>query len=212
MQSWAQNLFLDPDMDFEGWWMILFYGTSEKDINLSSGWKGSVADWCPGFKVSGLCLVLQCALCKGWTPVVSVLPPLPRDLCKEGLSLSPLAFASHRLCCFRTAEVHTGWGLLWKWPCAHSEIRCILATLKVIFQDVSFFSNSLLINVFLFQRDIVTILFEIVRGGEKINQGLLKIMLHPGKAFFLVTESFIRHSDCSYQRTHLRQELEPLFP
>lgn len=147
--------------------MILFYGTPEKDINLSPGWKGSVVDWCPGFKVSGLCLALCFALCKGWTPVVSVLPPLPRDLCKEELSLSPLAFASHWLCCFWTAELHTGWGLLWKWPHAHSEIRCILETLKVIFQDVSFFSNSLLIYVFLFQNDIVRILFKIVRGGEK---------------------------------------------
>lgn len=142
MQSRAQNPFLDLDINFEGWWMILFYGTPEKDINISTGWKGSVVDWCPGFKVSGLCLVLHFALCKGWTPVVSVLPPLPGDLCKEGLSLSPLAFMSHWLCCFWTAELHTGWGSLCKWLHAHSEIGCILATLKVIFQGVSFFLTA----------------------------------------------------------------------
>lgn len=68
-----------------------------------------------------------------------MLPPLLRDLCREGLTLSPLAFASHWLCYFWTAELHTGSGSLWKWLHAHSEIGSILATLRMIFQDISSF-------------------------------------------------------------------------
>lgn len=162
-----------PRYKLWGWQMVLFYSISRQDVNLPTGWKGSVLDWDPDFKVSGLCLVLHLALCKGWTHTVSGLPWLLRDLCREGLILSPLEFVSHWLCYFWATELCTGSGSLWKWLHAHSEIGCILATLRLIFQDVFSFLAAYWLRYF-HLRETSSDNFVQNRRRKKNNQGLLK--------------------------------------
>lgn len=128
--------------------MVLFYGIPRQDISLPMGWKGSVLDWGPDFNVSGfawyyallrvkaeliwyLCYLLSWEICAG-----------------KGWLLSPLAFASYWFCYFWTAELHTGSGSLWKWLHAHSETGCILATLRMIFQEVSSFLEAYWLRYF----------------------------------------------------------------
>lgn len=60
------TLCVDPDLNSEDdSWMVLFSGTSRQDINHLTGWRGSALDRGPDFTISGLCLTLGFALCKG---------------------------------------------------------------------------------------------------------------------------------------------------
>lgn len=193
------------------WSMVLFYGIPRQDISLPMGWKGSVLDWGPDFNVSGFAwyyallrvkaeLILYLCYLLSWEIYAG-----------KGWLLSPLEFASHWFCYFWTAELHTGSGSLWKWLHAHSETGCISATLRMIFQEVSSFLEAYWLRYFHLRETSRDNFVQNSRRKKKVIRVFWKKVLHPAKALLHARQFMSMISDHSYQRMHLRQQLEPLF-